>query len=721
MPIASTLVSGSAGTTTRLFWGESMNFLAGTYDSRLMALSVIIALLASYTALDLIGRIRAAEGRVAYGWLLGGAISMGTGVWSMHFVGMLALELPIKMGYRVDLTTVSWLLAVLGSLIALHLASGRTLSRARPLCGTASMAGAIVSMHYLGMAAMDMTPAIVYDPYWVAASIAIALAASAAALHVGFNLPPSGGFSEFGRKAAAASLLGCAISGMHYAGMKAADFPLGGICGAASEIDSRWLALLISNSTILLLGTMLIAVALDRRLDNRTAQLVHALQAANVQLHYASRRDTLTNLGNRQLLRERLDLGIANAEATATELALLYVDLDDFKAFNDNLGHDFGDTLLMRVASAMSQSVRTSDTVSRIGGDEFVLLITTDVNTTALHRTCERLLAAIRSVECGQARLSASIGIARYPTDGATAPALLRSTDLAMYSAKRAGKNRYAFFIPALTEGLEQDFAIQNELGDAIQNAQIVPHYQPKYDVRTRQLVGAEALARWFHPADGPVPPDRFIAIAERSNQINELQMCMLRGICADIRDWRERGFHVPPVAFNLSALSLRNTELPGTIIQTLEEFGLSSGDLICEITETAALPELDQTLRTLRKLREVGIRIAIDDFGTGLSSMSYLRDLPIDQLKIDRTFIARLETEAFHETTIVRSMIDLAHSLKLSVVAEGVELDSQLACLARLKCDQVQGYLFSPALPATEYMQHLQKHSPHAKVVALY
>lgn len=698
-----------------------MDFLGGTYDFRLVALSIVIALLASFTALDLIGRIRAAEGRVVYGWLIAGAVSMGTGIWSMHFVGMLAFQLPIEMGYRVELTALSCLLAVFGSLIALHLASGQTLSITRFACGVVSMAGAIVSMHYVGMAAMDMTPAIVYDPYWVAASILIALAASAAALHVGFNLPISGGLGEFGRKAAAASLLGCAISGMHYAGMEAAQFPLGGVCGAASAIDSNWLALLISNSTILLLGTMLIAVALDRRMENRTAQLVHSLQTANLQLHYAGRRDPLTNLGNRQLLRERLDLAIAKAERAHSELALLYVDLDDFKVFNDNLGHDFGDTLLTRVASAMSQAVGADDTVARIGGDEFVLLIMSEAGITALHRTCERLLAAIRTVECGQAQLSASIGVGRYPADGTTAPALLRSTDLAMFSAKRAGKNRYAFFAPELSHGLKRDFAIQSELGDAIHNGQIVPHYQPKYDVRTRKLVGAEALARWFHPVDGSVPPDRFIAIAERSNQIDDLQNGMLRSICTDIISWRAQGFHVPPIAFNLSALCLRNEDLARTIIQTLEEFGLDPGDLICEITETAAIPEIDQTLRTLNELRDCGIRIAIDDFGTGLSSMSYLRDLPIDQLKIDRTFIAPLETEAAHETAIVRSIIDLAHSLKLSVVAEGVELDSQFDCLARLHCDQVQGYLFSPALAATEFIRHLQTRSPHAKISSVY
>jgi len=678
-----------------------MPFLPHSYDLSLVSLSVVIALLASYTALDLVGRIRAAEGNHAYGWLLAGALSMGSGIWSMHFVGMLAFQLPMEMGYRIDVTALSWLCAVVGSLIALYLASASQLTRARYLCGTISMASAIVSMHYLGMAAMAMTPTIVYDPYWVTISILIALGASAAALYVGFNLRAR---EVFVRKASAAVLLGFAIAGMHYAGMQAAGFPYGSICGAANSIDDNWLALLIANTTILLLACMLTAIALDRRLENRTAQFVHSLQAANFQLHHASRHDPLTNLGNRQLLRERLELAIESAEFQGAELALIYLDVDDFKSFNDNIGHDYGDEILKWVGAALAQTVRSGDTAVRIGGDEFVLLITTETGAASLRQICRQLLVAVRGVDVGQAQLSASIGVARYPTDGTTAPALMKSSDLAMYSAKNQGKNRYAFFTPDLAEALDREFAIQHELTEAIEASQIKLYYQPKYDVNTRRVVGAEALARWQHPTAGFVTPGHFIAVAERSNQIGNLQTGMLRQVCTDMKAWRARGLHVPPVAVNLSALSLRNVELPDMIAATLRDFGLAASDLICEITETAALPELEHTLATLRGLREHGIRIALDDFGTGLSSMSYLRDLPVDELKIDRAFIAQLGAENDHQTMIVHAIINLAHSLNLRVVAEGVEREVQLEQLERLKCDQVQGYLFSCAVPADEF-----------------
>ena len=690
--------------------GAGMDFLTGTYDDRLVAASLVIAIVASYTALDMIGRIRSTHGVQRYGWLAAGAIAMGSGIWSMHFIGMLAFELPIDIGFRADMTALSWLLSVMGSLVALALLPRQHLTLARLLGGSLSLAGAIVTMHYLGMSAMHITPAIVYDRVWVAVSIAIVLSACAWALRIGFALPTSGGLSEFGRKSAGALLLGIGIVGMHYTGMQAADFPASSTSAAASELDWRWLALLICNTSLLLLATMLVAIALDRRMENRTAQLVQSLQMANVQLHHANRHDPLTNLGNRQLLRERLEQAIKSAHTDRQRVALLHIGLDRFKMVNDSLGHDAGDTLLTRLAHAMSQSAPPSDTVARVGGDEFLILMTGDVGSRTLHRTCERLLALIREIDYGQTRLSGSIGVARYPIDAYDASGLLTASNMAMYSAKRAGRDQYAFFTSELAQRVERDVTIQNELSEAIDCGQILPYYQPKYDVRTRRLVGAEALARWQHPTEGFVPPDRFIAIAERSRQISDLQNCMLRAICSDMHDWRSKGLQVPPIAFNLSASCLRDPGLPDFITSILSEFGLSARDLLCEITETAAVPEIEQALDTLDTLRNLGIRISIDDFGTGLSSMSYLRDLPIDQLKIDRAFVARLGQNVDHGNAIVRSIIDLAHSLKLDVVAEGVELESQLSTLAELHCDQVQGYLFSPAVDADAFSAFLNR-----------
>ncbi|WP_158583352.1 bifunctional diguanylate cyclase/phosphodiesterase [Salinisphaera sp. Q1T1-3] len=675
--------------------------MSGSYNVWLVGLSIGIALLASYTALDLIGRIRAAVGWYARGWVFAGALTMGSGIWSMHFVGMLALALPVDLDYQFELTAISWVLALTGSLVALSMASGDSLTRARLVVGTLGMATAIVCMHYVGMAAMQMQPHIVYDPLWVTISVLIALMASASALNVGFRLKSR---ERFSRKILAAVLLGFAISGMHYAGMYAAQFPVNSVPAAYHAVDGYWLALLAANTSILMLACMLTAIALDRRLQDRTEEYVQSLRAANLQLHYASRHDPLTNLGNRTLLKEQLDVAIDRAMMQDDAIALVYLDLDDFKSLNDNLGHDYGDKVLCDVGAALDQTLGPGDTAVRIGGDEFLLLIVDEASRSSLEGLCERLLVAVRGAAQGHVRVTASVGVARFPFHGKTPPALMKACDLAMYRAKRAGKDRYAFFTPALSQGLARDFAIQNELTDAIRAGQVRPFYQPKYDVRTHRLVGSEALARWSHPCDGMVSPARFIAVAERSNQIGDLQVAMLRQVCADIRRWRSEGLSVPPVAFNLSALCLRNPALPELIIGTLAEFGLSPGDLICEITETAAIPELKQTLQILRDLRARGVRIALDDFGTGLSSMSYLRDLPVDELKIDRAFIARVGAESDHESMIVHAIINLAHSLGLGVVAEGVEQQVQLDQLLHLNCDHVQGFLFSPAMAPADF-----------------
>ena len=692
-----------------------MAFLSGTHDPLLVSVSIGIAVLAGYTALDLTGRIRAAQGATAWGWLLAGALSMGSGIWAMHFVGMLAFDLPIEMGYRVDLTAASWLLAVLGSVLGLRLATAPTLHRHHHLSGTVFITTAIVGMHYTGMAAMDMRPAISYDPFWVCVSIGVALAASYGALRIAFSHSQSG----FMDKTLAALALGGAVVGMHYTAMQAAQFPIGSVCGAVTAISTPWLAFLITNTALLLLACALVAGALDRRLQNRTAEHMAALERMSDQLRHANRHDSLTNLGNRVLLRERLNLAIEHAARTGSGFALIALDVDNFKQLNDNLGHDYGDDILRRVGAALYQSVRPQDTAVRMGSDEFSLIVVSNQGDEALEHVSERLLAAVRSVGAGRTRLSASLGLACYPADGKTAPALMKSADIALHNAKQAGRDRYAFFTFEQTAGLERDFVIRNELNAAIASGEIRPHYQPKYDVATRQLVGCEALARWHHPVRGKLSPGEFIMVAEQSNQINDLQMSMLRQICRDVRAWRDAGRVVPPIAFNLSAMCLRNTALPDILLGTLDEFGLSSDDLICEITETAAIAELAATLKTLRGLRACGIRIALDDFGTGLSSMSYLRDLPIDQLKIDRTFISQLTSPNEHGRMIVDAVINLAHAMNLEVVAEGVEEESQLVQLQQMHCDQVQGYLFSPALSADEFVRLTQR-APQTKVVPI-
>jgi diguanylate cyclase (GGDEF)-like protein len=680
-----------------------LQFMIGQYDYRLVALSVVVAMFASYTALDLAGRVAVARKR-AHVWLAGGAFAMGTGIWSMHFVAMLAFKLPIAMGYSFVITTASWLMAVFASAIALYLVSQPLLSLKRIFFGAICMAAGIGGMHYTGMYAMRMQPGIVYDPILVAASLVIAFGASAAALFIAFKLRNAVSLHGVVRKIGAAMVMGVAIAGMHYTGMAAAQFPLGSVCGAASDLDPAWLATLIGVSTLLLLGTTLIASVLDQRLENQTAQLVNSLSKANAELLHLSLHDPLTNLANRALLHDRIGQSLDRWRHDRAHFAVIYVDLDGFKAINDNLGHRVGDELLKTAARAMTETVRHSDIIARMGGDEFVVLVNDLDGPDAVARICAKLLETIARITEGGIQLSASIGSAIYPDDGEDASQLITAADHAMYAAKMAGKNGYQPYRPYMNAPASEEFAIQTELRAAIKNGELVVHYQPKYSAGERRLLGAEALVRWQHRTRGLIPPDRFIYVAERCGLIVDLECWVLESVCAQIRAWLDAGMDVPPISVNLSAVRIRDKHLPEHVQACLDRHGLPARYLVFEITESLAMDDVFQAIRTLARFNEMGVHFALDDFGTGYSSLSYLKQLPLQQLKIDRTFIADMEKGENSQAEIVRSIIGLAHALGLRVVAEGVETEAQMTYLNRFRCDEVQGYLLSRPVPANDF-----------------
>ncbi len=684
-----------------------IQYMVGEYDYRIAALSVVVAMLASYTALDLAGRVTVARQRAGYGWLAGGAVAMGTGVWSMHFVAMLAFELPIAMGYDFLITAASWLMAVIASAMALHLVSRSVLSTRRLLLGAACMAVGIGGMHYTGMYAMRMQPGIVYDPFLFIASLVIAFGASAAALWISFRLRNAYSLRGAVRKAGAAAVMGLAIVGMHYTGMASAQFPLGSVCGAAIEgLNAIWLATLVGASTILLLGTALTASALDRRLETQTARLVHSLSKANAELLHLSLHDPLTNLANRALLQDRIGQSLERWRHDGVSFAVFYVDLDGFKAINDNLGHQVGDELLRHMALALLNAVRHGDTVARIGGDEFVLVVNELRTPDAVASVCAKLLEAIKSVRERGVRVTASIGSAVCPDGGTDASELITAADVAMYAAKTAGKNGYQNYRADMNGQISEEFVIQTELRAAIKAGELVVYYQPKYTAKDRKIIGAEALVRWQHPEKGLIPPDRFIYIAERCGLIVELETCVLASVCAQIRAWLDSGLDVPPVSVNLSPVRMRDEKLPERVQACLDNHGLASRYLSFEITESLAIEDVLQAIETLNRFAAMGIHVALDDFGTGHSSLSYLKRLPIQQLKIDRSFIADLTREVGDQAEIVRSIIGLAHALGLRVVAEGVETEEQLIYLDQLHCDEVQGFLLSHPVPAEAFAE---------------
>lgn len=678
--------------------------MTGTYNEILVLFSLLVAILASYTALDMSGRVATTQGSAARWWLAGGAFAMGLGVWSMHFVGMLAFDLPIPLGYDITLTACSMLAAVGSSAFALWLVSRPQLPRLRLLLGAVLMGTGIAVMHYIGMAALQMQPGIDYHPGWFTLSIAIAVAASGAALWIAFHLR-SGGRRKYLLRALAAVVMGFAIVGMHYTGMAAAQFPADSWCGAARDggVPTQWLAILVVVATVAIMGVALIVSVLDRQMHARTHHLAHSLARANEELLQAALHDPLTRLPNRILLQDRIEQAIEKARRKQEQFAVMFLDLDGFKGINDAYGHQAGDALLLEVATRVRGLLRSQDTLSRLGGDEFVLVVAaTDPEDAAM--VAQRIIDAIGHtalrVHGADLQVTASVGIALYPSDGTRERDLMAHADAAMYHTKDNGRNGYTFFAPSMNISAHQQLKLLNELRRAVERDELVLHYQPKFSAPDYDMVGAEALVRWRHPELGLLSPGAFIPAAERSGLILAIGEWVLDEACRQMRAWREQGHGITNVAINLSSLQFSSPNLVGMVADALRRHDVPASTLTLEITETTAMRDADASLGILDELTAMGVNISIDDFGTGYSSLLYLKRLPASELKIDRAFVRELESNT-EDAAIVSSIIALGKTLNLRVVAEGVETVGQRQALRRLGCDLYQGYLMGEPVEA--------------------
>ncbi|WP_144114244.1 putative bifunctional diguanylate cyclase/phosphodiesterase [Paraburkholderia sp. BCC1886] len=676
----------------------------GSYDGLLVLFSLLVAILASYTALDMAGRISSAQGRAARSWLAGGACAMGTGIWSMHFVGMLAFSLPIPLGYDPSITVLSLLIAIASSAFALWLVARETLPWHRLVGGALLMGAGIAAMHYTGMAAMHMTPTIRYAPFPLVLSILVAVGASGFALWIAFNLRRLSP-RVMPLRIGAAVVMGVAIAGMHYLGMDAAQFPANSICGAArGGVDTGWLALVIIVVTLAVLAIALITSVLDLRLESRTAILATSLAEANQELTYLAQHDNLTKLPNRRLLEDRLERAIQRAKTERSRFALMFMDLDGFKSVNDAYGHRIGDQLLLEVAQRIGSMVRAQDTIARVGGDEFVLLavVTEPADAATL---AAKLLAAIQEPFVVAGRLlgiSTSIGIAMYPTDGAQQDELLTNADAAMYHAKGIGRNAYCFFEASMNANVHEQLQLVQDLRSAIDRNELILQYQPKFTAPDGRVIGVEALVRWSHPVRGLIAPEQFIPLAEKTGLIVPIGEWVLEEACRQISEWRHAGHADWTMAVNLSALQLGHGSLLQTVRDTLARYDLAPGCLTLEVTESTAMRNAEASLSVLRQLRDIGVRISIDDFGTGYSSLLNLKQLPASELKIDRGFVRDLVRDT-DDAAIVSAIVALGRTLNLNIVAEGVETAAQQELLTQLGCDSLQGFLLGRPMSADQ------------------
>jgi diguanylate cyclase (GGDEF)-like protein/PAS domain S-box-containing protein len=429
--------------------------------------------------------------------------------------------------------------------------------------------------------------------------------------------------------------------------------------------------------------------------------------------------DTLTGLANRSLLNDRLQQAILNAASHGSRLAVVFVDLDRFKYINDSLGHHVGDELLRAMAERLRASVRESDTVARLGGDEFVLLINGQGDPESVAVVLERMLSDISqpwTVSQGDFNVTCSMGVALYPDDGQTAQALLKHADSAMYRAKEKGRNNFQFFTAELNALITERLELENKLRRALERSQFSLHYQPRVDMHSRRIVGAEALLRWSPADQETVPPSRFIPVAEEIGLIVPIGRWVLREACAQNKAWQDAG--LPPfiVSVNVSVRQFRQDDIVQTISDVLRDTGLDARYLEIELTESAVMHDADQFIAMLNELNDLGVQISIDDFGTGYSSLSYLKRFPVDRLKVDRSFVQDIANDV-DDATIVRTVIALGHNLGLKVVAEGVETEQQLAFLRANHCDELQGYYFGMPLPSEEFVEILRRNEPLRKL----
>lgn len=663
------------------------------YDSTWVIASILVAVATCYAAVSMEELVfKAAYKKLEKSILVTSGLTLGLAIWAMHFIGMLASHLPEGYHFDISLTVLSYLIGATASVFAVWLTTRPALPMLRLILGALFLGLGISGMHYTGMLALSVEHhQLRYDPLLVICSVLIAVCGSGLSCLFVFKYKTAVKYKT-ALKAVVAILMAFSIVGMHYTGMAATYFDTGfaEALGSAHTEQAVLLFSIIFITSLVFVAGFAVAV-LEARLEERNQQLVRI----NKELATQSLHDSLTKLPNRLYLTDYAEVIFSHHRLREEKAAFLYVDLDRFKSVNDAFGHHIGDQLLIQMANRLHEKLSSSHKLFRIGGDEFVLISeNTDVNQAmllaeeVLHFIQEAYLIATKEIN-----ISASLGIAMYPEHGTNVQDLLINADVAMLASKEQGRNTFTVFHSTTDQqDVRSQSKLINDLYKAVDEQQFVLFYQPKFTANYK-VCGIEALIRWKHPSLGLLTPQMFIEGAEKTGLIIPMGYWALEQACQQIQKWERSNSPFYPIAVNLSALQFENKKLFNVLEQLLEQYQIQPHNLILEITESTAMHHIDSSIRTLERLRKLGIRIAIDDFGTGYSSFLYLKDLPVDELKIDRGFLIDLQPNS-KEEAILESIIHLAARLGLIVTAEGVETQQQADILTNLGCNQLQGYL---------------------------
>ena len=691
------------------------------HEPFLVLLAYTVACAGCFATLDMAERQSHSEQATAQRqWRMLGACCLAGGIWAMHFISMLAFQAPLEVHYDVSLTVLSLLIALIVAWVGMNSINRRHMRPYHYLKRAVLIAVGIIFMHFVGMAALETGAQQYYQTGRLLASMAIALLTSLAALLLARYFRNGSGTLHQALKYGASLLMAGGIVATHFTAMSAMTLviPADTALRLPSADNSLQLGLTIAFITLLISGASISAALADKKLQSkehdlrRVSMLLNQLDQARASLQQAAHYDALTNLINRRGFNQVFAERLAEQNADDNRLAVMFLDIDHFKRINDSLGHAAGDELLKVIANHIKAATRSQDLVARFGGDEFCVVTSLNNRDEARH-LAQRIMQRMKDpIDLGGRRMvmTTSIGISIFPDDGNTAEELLKHADLALYQSKGNGRNSLTFFNDSLKTRATLALQLEEELRIALlEERGLCVHYQPIFDLHNGQVAKLEALVRWQHPQHGLLGPDRFIGIAEANGLIIDLDLWVLRHACADLARLHRHGYGDLKVTVNCSAVTLSHDELASEVEKALFHSALAPRHLELEITENALMGDIQRTVSLLKRVRAQGVALSIDDFGTGYSSLAYLKRLPLDILKIDRTFLQDVPGSQ-KDREIVQAIIVMAHTLHLQVVSEGVETVEQLEFLETHGCDYLQGYLLSRPVPLGELRPILER-----------
>ncbi|WP_226582010.1 bifunctional diguanylate cyclase/phosphodiesterase [Halobacillus litoralis] len=795
-----------------------MEEITGFYTIELVLVSLLIAIVSSYTSLLIVRRMLLSQRQnKQWGWLISGSLTFGGGIWSMHFVAMLAYQMDMTVTY--DSAMLGWSIICAGasSFTAFFIINKNLKNRAALSVSAVFIATGILSMHYIGMEAMQMRARIDYNPWMVLVSVLIALLASFGALYIFTSQQKDNKRSTPVLMWGSAVLMGIAISGMHYTGMTSASFYMDKQTTAPLEnravVQQGTLGYLIAITILIILGFMVILVYYNRKLEdthhqysladkiyrsivesandaiitankegrilswNKAAEEIFGFNAnemlnqpltaimpasyrsaheIGIQSYIEARKaqvidqtvqleglhknngvfpielslstieeegeiyftglvrdvsermksqerikelvykDELTHLPNRRMLYDHLSSCVQHAKKTKEIISVMFLDLNRFKQVNDVYGHKTGDELLRQLSARIQQHLSEQDMLARQSGDEFVI-VCPQTTTYKTGNLANDIIQAVRTpfvIAGKEIYMSMAIGISIFPDNGSTVDVLIKNADTAMYQSKQKGDNKAYFFTEEMNELISKKMQLEYGLRKAIEKEELLLYYQPQVNVKTGKVKGVEALIRWNHPELGLISPLEFIPLAEETNLIIPMGEWILQEACSQFKQWLNQGYKLDHISINISSLQFREPDFAKLIQRVLEENQLKPECLELEITESV-VQDSNEAIPIMHTLKNMGVKLSLDDFGTGYSSLRYLKDFPLDVLKIDKSFVQTVYNSN-KDQAVIDTIIDMADRLELSVIAEGVETIEQLNYLNEKNCLEYQGFLFS-------------------------